>query len=102
MHHFPILQELFQSDSVIILLIGAVIGAVIFCTAKEPKKISQGLIISIIIYATCEGLSNIRTNYFLELILLFAGTAALGAAASAVICMIIKRRQQATALHRKE
>lgn len=87
MRYFPVLQELFESDTVIILLIGAAVS----CMIKEPRRISRLLIGSAALYALCEVISNFRTDNLLEILLLFAGTAAIGAALSSLVCLIIYR-----------
>ena len=91
MRYFPVLQELFESDTVIILLIGAALGAAVSCMIKEPRRIGRLLIGSAALYALCEVISNFRTDNLLEILLLFAGTAAIGAALSSIVCLIIYR-----------
>ena len=78
MRYLPILGELFASDTIIFLVIGFVIFAFAGIRMRSLKRNLKGVGVCFAIYAVCEVLSNIRTNNLLELILLFAGTIALG------------------------
>ena len=78
MMFLPILGELFSSDSIIFMVIGLIAAIVISLKMKDKRKILIGLILSVIVYACCEILSNFHTNYMMELLLLFIGTAAIG------------------------
>lgn len=88
MGYLPILDELFSSDTVIVLLAGVVISLLIGVMNRD-KKSSIEVIICGAIYAACELLSNIRTNYFVEIILLLLGTAALGGVIGSAVSLII-------------
>ena len=89
MKYFPIMEELFESDTIIFLLIGLVIAFLIGIFAVKRPGI--GAIVSAAIYAICELLSNLVHNYFFEFIFLFIGTFALGSAAGYVIVWIISK-----------
>jgi hypothetical protein len=78
MKYLPILGELFESDSVIFLIIGIVIAVVMGLILKKRLNLRTALITSVVTYAVCELLSNIHTNFMVEIILVFVGTAALG------------------------
>lgn len=102
MRFFPILDELFSSDTVIILLIGLVVSGFLGILIKNTKKSLIGLVVCLIIYAISELLSNIRTNNFVEIILLFVGTLAIGGALGFLISVIISmRRRKEEALNGK-
>ena len=88
MRWFPILDELFSSDTVVLMIIGVVIAVCFGIKKKEPGKLKIGLIVSALVYACCELLSNFHTNYMLELILLFAGTIAIGSVIGFLIALI--------------
>ena len=88
MKYFPILQELFESDTVLFLIIGAAAALVAGLWLKQRKKCILGLVISVAVYFVCELLSNVRTNYLLELLLLFVGTAAIGCCIGFLISLL--------------
>ena len=95
MKYLPIFQELFQSDTVFFLLIGA---AVSFFIGLRKMKTKTRIILSFIsfaVYVLSEVILNLHTNYMLEFIVLFLGTIAIGAligfAAAAVICKLRKK-----------
>lgn len=95
MKYFPIFQELFQSDSIIFMLIGLAITVFIGIKLNEIKKIIVCLVSSVALYAVCELISNIHTNYLFELILLFVGTIAIGGIIGFLIsAIIVKIRKQ--------
>ena len=78
MKYLPVFQELFESDSIIFMLIGLVLALSIGIKLHDIKKIIISLVSSVVLYAVCELISNIHTNYMIELILLFVGTIAIG------------------------
>lgn len=88
MKYLPILQELFESDTIIFMIIGIVIAVMIGLRRKQRKKYSMAIMISIVIYAVCELVSNIHTNFMLELILLFVGTVSMGCCIGFLICLL--------------
>lgn len=88
MKYLPILDELFSSDTVIVLLAGVVISLLIGIKNRDSKSVIE-VIICGIIYAVCELLSNIRTNYFIEIILLLIGTVSLGGVIGSGVSLII-------------
>ncbi|MCB6414079.1 hypothetical protein LI221_03195 [Faecalimonas umbilicata] len=95
MKYFPIFQELFQSDSIIFMLIGLAITVFIGIKLNEIKKIIVCLVSSVALYAVCELISNIHTNYLFELILLFVGTIAIGGIIGFLIsAIVVKIRKQ--------
>lgn len=89
MDNLPILQELFESDTVIILLVGIVIAAVIGLRLKNTKKCIIGSVGAAAGYMVCEAASNIRTNFMLEIILLFIGTFTMGCFIGFIISYIL-------------
>lgn len=89
MRYLPILQELFESDTIIFMIIGTVIAVFVGLWLKNSKKNIAAIIISVITYVICELASNIHTNFMLELILLFIGTVAIGCCLGFIISMII-------------
>lgn len=90
MRYFPILQELFESDTVIFLTIGIAVSVFAGLRLKNHRKYTIGTILNAAVYAICEGLSNIHTNFMLELILLFIGTIALGWCVGYIICALLR------------
>lgn len=95
MKYFPIFQELFQSDSIIFMLIGLAITVFIGIKLNEIKKIIVCLVSSVALYAVCELISNIHTNYLFELILLFVGTIAIsGIIGFLISAIVVKIRKQ--------
>lgn len=95
MKYFPIFRELFQSDSIIFMLIGLAITVFIGIKLNEIKKIIVCLVSSVALYAVCEWISNIHTNYLFELILLFVGTIAIGGIIGFLIsAIVVKIRKQ--------
>ena len=88
MRYFPILQELFESDTVLFFLFGAAAAMALGTRRKEKKKLWAGAGIAAGLYLVCELLSNTHTNFMLELVLLFFGTGALGGVRGFVICLL--------------
>jgi chromate transport protein ChrA len=90
MKYLPILQELFTSDTVKFLIVGIVIAVAIGLFLKKQKHLANSLIASIIVYAVCEMISNIHTNFLVEIILVFVGTAALGCFIGFLVSLLIR------------
>lgn len=92
MKYFPISQELFESDTVIFLIIGLVISILAGLCLKSRKKLIVSSVIALSVYAFCEIFSNLRSNYMTELMLLFLGTAAIGCFIGFFVsCLFIRR-----------
>lgn len=92
MKYFPILQELFESDTVIFLIIGLIVSILMVLKFKSRKKLMAGIVIALLVYAVCEIFSNLRSNYMTELMLLFLGTAAIGCFIGFFVsCLFIRR-----------
>ena len=93
MNHFPILQELFESDSVIFMVIGLVLGRFIGMKLKAPKKNIIGAVICGVIYGLCEVLTgrNVPASYMTGMILLFVGTVALGGCVGFIVSAVIEK-----------
>ena len=96
---FPILDELLSSDTVILLLIGLVFALVIGVALKTVKQNRIGVGINLAVYLGCEALSNLRTNYLIELVALLVGTIALGGLIGFLIGLLIARIRKKN-LHR--
>lgn len=79
MRYLPILQELFESDTVLFFLAGLV--AALLLTLGRKKRGFTGLWVCLLVYAACEVLCNVHTNYLVEILALMAGTLTLGGAA---------------------
>jgi ABC-type transport system involved in cytochrome c biogenesis permease component len=90
MKYLPILQELFTSDTVKFLIVGIVIAVAIGLFLKKQKHFVISLIASIVVYAVCELISNIHTNFLVEIILVFVGTAALGCVIGFLVSLLIR------------
>lgn len=91
MKYLPIFQELFESDSIIFLLIGFILALFVGIKMKNQRQIVISLLSCLALYVVCELVSNIRTNYMVELILLFVGTLAIGGIPGFLISMIVMR-----------
>lgn len=91
MRYLPIMGELLSSDSIIFMLIGLVVATMIGIKMKSTKKNVVGLGISFVIYVISEIISNIRSSYLLEIILLFVGTLAIGGIIGFLIGLIVSK-----------
>lgn len=91
MKYLPIMDELFSSDSIIFLLIGLVIALIVGLRLKPTKKITVGMIASIIVYAICEAVSNIHTSFLFEIIALFVGTIAIGCFIGFLLALVVSK-----------
>jgi ABC-type transport system involved in cytochrome c biogenesis permease component len=91
MKYLSIFQELFSSDTVIFLIIGIVIAVIIGLSLKKQKNLVFALITSVVIYAICELIENIHTNFMIEIILVFVGTVALGCFFGFLISLLTKK-----------
>ena len=78
MKYLPILQELFESDTIVFLIIWIVFAVIAGLWLKNRKRCVIGVALSIALYVICELVSNFHTNFLLEIVLVFAGTAAIG------------------------
>ena len=94
MRWFPILDELFSSDTIVFMIIGVIIAIICRIKMKDSGKLRVCLAVSFLIYVCCELLSNFHTNYMLELILLFAGTIAIGSVIGFLIASIVAKVKQ--------
>ena len=91
MKYLPILDELFDSDTVIFLIIGFVVALLISLLIRGSKKRLAAFIICFVLYAVCEIISNFHSSYMMELALLFTGTIAIGGAVGFLISTIISK-----------
>lgn len=91
MNHFPILQELFESDSVIFMVIGLVLGRFIGIKLKTPKKNIVGAVICGALYGLCEVMTNVCAAYALSFVLLFVGTVAIGSCVGFIVSAVIEK-----------
>jgi NhaP-type Na+/H+ or K+/H+ antiporter len=96
MKYLPILEELFESDTVIFLIVGIVIAVIMGLFLKKQRDLMFALITSVVVYAICELISNIHTNFMMEIILVFVGTAALGCCIGFLVSMLVRmlRREE--------
>jgi ABC-type transport system involved in cytochrome c biogenesis permease component len=91
MKYLSIFQELFNSDTVIFLIVGIVIAVIIGLALKKQKNLMFALITSVVIYAICELIENIHTNFMIEIILVFVGTVALGCFIGFLISLLTQK-----------
>lgn len=91
MSHFPILQEMLESNSVIFAVIGLILGRAVGMKLKSPKANLLGALISAAVYAVCEVLAQHPASYALGFALLGAGTVAIGAAVALLISAVIEK-----------
>lgn len=89
MKYLPVLQELFESDSLFFLLIGLIASIIIGLKIKESRKKVVCIFASFILYCICEGVSNIRTNNMIEILLLFIGTISIGTLLGFIVIFLI-------------
>lgn len=78
MKYLPIFQELLESDSIIFMLIGLILAVIIGIKMNDIRKNIISLVSCFALYAVCELISNVHTNFMIELILFFIGTVAIG------------------------
>ena len=93
MRYFPMLQAMLESDSVIFLLIGVVCAVCFGMMLKKTKKSMVAAGISLLVYMVCEIISNVRSNFMAEFVLLFIGTAALGGVIGFLISALVCKRK---------
>ena len=91
MRYLPILDELFSSDSFLLVLIGLVVFLLIGMKMKKAKNSLIALFICFAVYVICETVSNFRTNYLTEFIALFCGTIAIGGVIGFLISFVIAK-----------
>ena len=91
MRYGPIMGELLSSDSFIFMLIGLVAATIIGIVMKSTKRNIIGLVICFAIYVISELISNMRSSYLLEIILLFVGTIAIGGIIGFLIGLIVSK-----------
>lgn len=91
MKYLPILEELFSSDSIIFMAVGLIIAVIIGIKLNNTKKNLIGLCVCFAVYAFAEILSNVRSSYLLEIILLFTGTLAIGGMLGFLIGLIVSK-----------
>jgi len=91
MRYLPIMGEMLSSDSIIFMLIGLVVATIIGIVMKSTKKNIVGLGICFVIYVISEIISNMRSSYLLEIILLFVGTLAIGGIIGFLIGLIVSK-----------
>lgn len=61
---------------------------------NDTRKSILCLVSSFVLYAVCELVSNLHTNYIMELMLLFVGTIAIGAIIGFLISLLVMRVRQ--------
>ena len=88
MKYLPIIEELFQSDSLYIFLIGAV--AALFTGLIKLSRKSRIILLCItaVIYVVCEAGMNISTKNSIGFPLFFIGTISLGAFAGFLVTAV--------------
>lgn len=89
MKNLPIFQELFESDSIIFMLIGLILAVFIGIKINDTRQNIISLVSCFVLYIVCEFVSNIHTNYMIEMILLFVGTIAIGGIIGFLISTIV-------------
>ncbi len=95
MKYLPIFQELFESDSIVFMLIGLILAVFIGIKMNDTRQIIISVISRFALYVGCELISNIHKNFMFEIILLFVGTIALGGMIGfSVSTIVMKVRKQ--------
>lgn len=98
MTYFPIVQELFDSDLYVFLLIGFVIAILISLTNLNIKTRVILILVSLAVYVLCEIVLNIYTNN-LMMLLLFIGAFSIGAFIGFVLTLIINKLRNRAKQH---
>ena len=98
MTYFPIVQELFDSDLYIFILIGFVVALLIGLTNLNIKTRVILMLVSIAVYLLCEIVLNIYTNN-LMMLLLFIGAFSIGAFIGFVLTLIIYKLRNRAKQH---
>ena len=78
MKYLPILDELFHSDLWIIALVSFIIAFIAGFHASGLKKDIRATLVCLVFYAISEYVLTLRSNYFIQIVVLFAGSAAFG------------------------
>ncbi len=94
MKYLPIFQELFESDSIVFMMIGLILAVFIGIKMNNTRKIMISLVSGFALYVDCEWVSNIHTNFMIEIILLFVGTIALGGIIGFLISTIVVKMRK--------
>lgn len=95
MKYLPIFQELFESDSIIFMIIGLILALFIGIKMNDTRQTIISFALSFALYVVCELVSNVHTNYMIELILLFVGTIAIsGIIGFLISTIVVKVRKQ--------
>ena len=95
MRYLPILDMLFGApENLIIPFFGLAFALVVGAVLREKKKCLRGALVNLIIYAACEVLCQVRIpSYGLDIICLFVGIVALGAAAGFLLGALLHRKK---------
>lgn len=91
MKYLPIMSELFSSDSIFFLLIGVAVAFAVGLILKSDKKRTVGMVVSIIVYALCEVVSNIPAPFLVEIIALLVGTIAIGSFIGFLVALAVSK-----------
>ncbi len=91
MSHFPILQEMLESNSVIFAVVGLILGRAVGMKLKTPKRNLIAALISAVMYAVCEVLAQHPASYAMGIVLLGVGTVAVGATVALLISTVIEK-----------
>ena len=94
MKYLSIFDELFSSNSIIFMLIGLALAVFIGVKIKSTKKNLIGIIVSLSVYVICEVISNVHTNFMIELLLLFVGTIGIGCFVGFLIGLILSKARK--------
>ena len=98
MTYFPIVQELFESDLYIFILIGFVVALLIGLTNLIIKTRVILILVSLAVYVLCEIVLNTYTNN-LMMLLLFIGAFSIGAFIGFVLTLIIYKLRNRAKQH---
>ena len=91
MSHFPILQEMLESNSVIFAVVGLILGRAVGMKLRTPKRNLIAALISGAVYAVCEVLEQHPASYAMGIALLGVGTVAVGATVALIISAVIEK-----------
>ncbi|MCQ2554026.1 MAG: hypothetical protein MJ171_00040 [Clostridia bacterium] len=89
MRYLPILEELFESNTIILLIIGVIIAFIAVSKKTNYKLLRNFTLYAIGAYLVCEVIENVQNSYMIEIIVLFIGTLLLGACVGLLLKLIL-------------
>ncbi|MCQ2547719.1 MAG: hypothetical protein MJ145_01790 [Clostridia bacterium] len=91
MKYFPILDEVFSSDSYYFIIIALVIAVFIGKALDSPKINVIAMLVCLLVYGLCEMVCQSCGDYFYELISLIVGVVSIGGFLGFLIVFIVSK-----------